>query len=409
MGLIATVGAALLLYGVVFLAYWAALHYIADTGGEFRWWLAVAVVLAILLGWIVNLNHIGLHRFYRDRLMETFLPPVDRVVRAESDYTGASPRAEGHPLSALKGKGHRGPYHLVNTNVVLVDSDKRRLRLRGGDSFILSPLYSGCAATGWRRTESFMGNRMTLATAMAISGAAAHPNTGVGGVGLTRSKAVSLLMALLNIRLGYWIRNPGRRQFSRTPSHFRAMLYELGPWFYRETRAHLQISDGGHFENLGLYELVRREVRVAVVLDGAADPGFAFGDLQISSRRIAEDFGARIEFEGHGNRLERLIPSRDAGYPHGTRVADRAYIVGDIVYRDGSRGKLIYVKTTMIRGLGLRVKGYKGSHPTFPDQSTADQFFDESQFEAYRSLGFRIGESVEAEVATAVGASKATP
>jgi hypothetical protein len=199
-------------------------------------------------------------------------------------------------------------------------------------------------------------------------------------------------MALLNIRLGYWVRNPRRRQFLRTPSHFWAALYELGPCFYREDRAHLQISDGGHFENLGLYELVRRKVSLIVVLDGAADPGFAFGDLQIASRRIAEDFGARIEFDP-GNDLEQLIPSQDVGYPVGFQVARQGYIVGRIIYGDGTTGTLLYLKSTMIPDLGLRVTGYQGSHPSFPDQTTADQFFDEDQFEAYRELGYRIGES----------------
>jgi|GEM_PF-2419061 len=37
---------------------------------------------------------------------------------------------------------------------------------------------------------------------------------------------------------------------------------------------------------------------------------------------------------------------------------------------------------------------YKKAHISFPDQSTADQFFDEKQFEAYRELGYLIAEQM---------------
>ncbi len=415
-GFIATFGSTLLLYGILLLAYLGALTYAAETHGTFGWppesWtsslslLAAATAGALLLGFCVNLNHSGLHRFYRDRLMETFMPPVDEVLEEPAgDYTGPSTRADGCRLSQLHGDGHRAPYHLVNTNVVLVDSANRRYRIRGGESFTLSPLYSGSEATGWRRTSEFMADTMTLATAMAISGAAANPNTGAGGVGPTRARGVSLLMSLLNIRLGYWVKNPQRRQWLRTPNHFDAARYELSPRGYRETGSHLQLSDGGHFENLGLYELVRRKAALIVVLDGAADKGFQFGDLQIAARRIAEDFGARIEFDPD-NHLEKLIPRQEVGYPVGFKQAERGFIEGEIIYSEGPSGKvsgrLLYVKSTRIPGLGLRVKGYQGSHRDFPDESTADQFFDEAQFEAYRELGYRIGESVKDRLAALI-------
>lgn len=383
-GLAATAGALLLLYGVLFSAYLLAFAYFED--GASRWVLLGALVVALLTAYFVDLNYLSLHRFYRDRLMETFLPDVDGALE---NRTGP---ATGADAASLVDIGTRddvwAPYPLVNTNVVLVDSRNRHFRLRGGDSFVLSPLYCGSTATGWRGTGDFMGGTLSLATAMATSGAAAHPHTGVGGAGPTRTRAVALLMALVNLRLGYWVTNPRHRKDAH-PNHFDALWYEVSGGGYEESRRLLQLSDGGHFENLALYELVRRRARAILVCDGGADPGFAFGDLQIAVRRLESDFGVRLEFDDDQH-LERMIPSEPAGYPPGSRVAERGHVFGRIVYPDGPPGLLIYLKTTLLSDLSLKTKGYRVANPTFPDQSTADQFFDEDQFEAYRELGYRI-------------------
>lgn len=387
---VAPIGAVLVLYGVALAAYATATR----VEWSFTGFAAVAAV-TFAIGWFVNLNYITLHRFYRDRLMETFLPDV---ADALGNKTGPARGADDFRLSCAA--SDRGPYHLINTNVIFVDSKDRKYRLRGGDSFVLAPSHCGGRATGWRSTHSFMGDTMTLPTAMAISGAAANPNTGTGGVTLMRSPSVALLMSLLNLRLGYWIPNPSRQKtgWMWLPlNHFVAAWYELWGKGYREQARYLQLSDGGHFENLGLYELIRRGVRFVVLCDGGADPGYLFTDFQIALRRIREDFGVRIDFDAN-NCLEKVIPKQRAhGFPpNDPKVAEQGYIVGTIEYKNstvnpgGPEGKLIYLKTTMIEDLGLRVKGYKGANPAFPDQSTSDQFFDEDQFEAYRELGYDL-------------------
>ena len=248
---------------------------------------------------------------------------------------------------------------------------------------------------------------MTLPTAVAISGAAANPNTGVGGEGATRNKLLSLLMSLLNLRLGAWVPNPklGKGRRHGTPNHFRAAYYELSPNGYNEKSKFLQISDGGHFENLAVYELIRRKVKLIICCDGGADPEFSFADLQVLLRRIGSDFGVNIDFE-QNDHLERIIPrkpdpqgviARDPNvdaYPVGVKFAERGYIKGTIHYPDTESGTLILLKTTMAKGLDLTLKGYKGKHPDFPDESTADQFFDEEQFDAYRELGYIIADQM---------------
>ena len=406
-GPLAAAASVLVLYGMALVSYDLAASYLETRPAWADGLLAGAVALSLLTGWFVNLNYISIHRYYRDRLMEAFLP------RPGTDgTTGAAVEADRAELSDMCTE--HGPYHLVNTNLVLVDSDCRRWRKRGGDAFLLSPRYCGSTSTEWVPTDRFMQrDPLTLPTAIAISGAAANPNTGAGGAGPTRGKLLSLLMALLNVRLGYWVPRPRPEEDPGAPprraprqavaNHFRAAWHELSPTGFAEHRKLLQLSDGGHFENLGVYELVRRRVRVIVCCDGAADPGFAFKDLQVLMRRIGTDFGARIVFDGD-DRIERLIP-RDPdprqvrapdsdvdAYPVGARFARRGYLRGRVVYPDGGASTLILVKTTMIPGLDLLTRGYQGANRAFPDQSTADQFFDEEQFEAYRELGYAIAD-----------------
>ncbi len=418
----AAVGAALLIYGIALLSYQLGLRAMVPVpevmlpGKEIVMQVLVGPVIVVILllvaivtGLCVNLNYISIHRFYRDRLMESFMPDIKNAL---DNKTGPAKGADPARMHELWGSDTPpGPYHIVNTNVVLVDSKTRTFFIRGGDNFILSPLYCGSQATGWRQTEEFMGGSMTLATAMAISGAAANPNAGVGGVGLTRNPLVSLLMALLNLRLGYWAANPNlEKEKKQRPNHFDSAKYELGlgNLGYQEKLPFIQLSDGGHFENLAVYELIRRRMKVIVVCDGGADKDFSFSDLQITLRRINTDFGARIEFgdrdkpDNDTNKPKRLTPQDDhiAGYPKGVKLADQGYIVGDITYADGTTGTLIFLKTTLIPGLRVELMGYKGANPDFPDQTTADQFFDDEQFEAYRELGYTIAKEMINDIGT---------
>lgn len=397
--IVAPLGSVCLLYGLLILAYfWAESVHSSDAHGWPWWSLVVLTGTAIVTGMRVNVNLISMHRYYRDRLMEAFLPdPPEAFAPHPSDarngrteYSGLATRADGFRLHDLSRDPPTGPYHLINTNVILVDSRDRKFRTRGGDSFVLSPLYSGSNATGWCRTEKFLGGDMTLSTAMAISGAAANP---YAGGGLFRNRLVTVLMALVNVRLGYWVSHP-ESSVAKRRSHFVTAWRELSGKL-DEKRPLLQLSDGGHFDNLGVYELIRRRVRVIVACDGTADPDFGFSDFITLLERIEADFGARITFdEVHGNGLEVFMPAKRAGFPRNAQLGKRGFTVGQITYSDGTTGQLIYVTTTLFKGLGLQTLGYRAANPDFPDQSTADQFFDESQFEAYRQLGYTVGEQV---------------
>ena len=394
---VAPIAALLFCYGFLILAYDTGqflFQFTADSGG---WlgipWLGQILIIctlavpSVLLGWLVNLNYLTLHRYYRDRLMEAFMPDFDRVIE---DTAGAAYKVDAVPLSQMCDiEQPTGPYHLINTNLILTGSKDKTRHLRGGDSFILSPRYCGSNATGWRMTEKFLGDEMTLPTAMAISGAAANPDAGSGGVGVTRNPIVSIVMSLLNIRLGYWIANPLKDgRFSR-PNHFMPGLSDLVDQDRDETSRILRLSDGGHFDNLGLYELIRRRVEFIVVSDAGADPDCRFSDLTNAMARAEQDFGARIVFEDDPA-LAPLMPTVDLAFPRSDRRAHRGHARAKIIYADGSTGTLIYLTTMIVDKLRLQLLGYLGANPSFPDETTADQFFSEAQFDAYRELGYAV-------------------
>ncbi|MCI0653736.1 MAG: patatin-like phospholipase family protein [Methylococcaceae bacterium] len=404
---IVAIGAALFLYGFLALAFQLgyAVWTIHDPDTR-ALTLGILTVIPLVTGYWVNLNYISIHRFYRDRLMESFMPDIDKALKNE---TGS---AEGADAAYLCDFMHnpKSPYPLINTNVVLVDSADKTIATRGGDNFILSPCYCGSNATGWCPTDEFMEGGMTLATAMAISGAAVSPNAGVGGEGPTRNRILSLVLTLLNLRLSYWAHNPIKKipKVFRIPNHFiPGVVYALGSIFrfggFNENGAFVELSDGGHFENMAVYELIRRKLKLILVSDGGEDADFTFSDFQTTVRRIENDFGVRIRFRDEGP--DSVIPyaRHTPAYPPDTKFSWQGYMVADIVYprpdpdpgdANKYRGLLVYIKSTLIKDCNFKIKGYKAQNPAFPHQSTADQFFDEVQFEAYRELGFSITESM---------------
>ncbi len=411
MGLVVVVATAALWFGLLLLTYHIADWLLCNHSWAFiglLWGIIIAVAVAI--GWRTNMNYLAIHRYYRDRLMELFMPDMDRALDGKIT-TRAAASADKMPihdlLAANAGSGpaaNPAPYHLINTNVVLESSTIPKFRGRGGDNFILSPYFCGSNATGWRKSEDFMDGHMTLPTAMAISGAAVNPGTGIGGQGVTRQPLLSMLMGLLNIRLGYWApnpdpnpgktaaaRRPGKQNPRKTPNFLFPGLYEM---FLRsrlnEESDFVQLTDGGHFENLALYELIRRRTRLIVLCDGGADPDYQFTDFANVVEKVRVDFGTLILCDCES--LQPLIPRRKttAGTADDAmQCAERGYIMCTIIYPDNSQGRLLYLKTSFFEQLSADLYGYKKTHPQFPDEPTSDQFFDEKQFEAYRELGFQ--------------------
>ncbi|MEM9057949.1 MAG: patatin-like phospholipase family protein [Pseudomonadota bacterium] len=361
---LATAGLALVTYALMMLAY----HVVVHAGPLESRWLWVAVALSLTLAVCCDLNQVSMHSYYRARLARAFMPPLAGADGAPTTTALRFRLADIDPATGA-------PLHLVNTTVNTLSADAQKLNARGGDSFFFSPVYSGSSATGYRTTRTYQDGRTTLSTAFTISGAAVDPNTAE-----TRSRPIAFLMALLNLRLGFWAPNPAARQ-RRLPF----------PWWYlfigREMSGHglsgatrdVHLSDGGHFDNLGLYELLRRGCRRIVVSDAGADPETTLSDLGLVIQRARDDFGAHVDLcADHLWQQAQL------------EISEAPFAVGSIAYADGSRGSLLYLKPMMRTGLTADIYAYWRDNPAFPNQSTANQFFGEQQFNAYVGLGQQL-------------------
>lgn len=378
-GLLIYAGLTLLVYGL-FLWSWHVMNYYRDL--PLPLWLQGGLAISLLIGLFAKINHVSMHRFYRDRLMDAYMP--FKVAKVSSRDADQCRMADICPDTGT-------PFPIINTTLQTINSKNAMLEQRGGENFIFSPKYCGSSHTAWIKTDKYLNGNMNLATAMAVSGAAVDANASV-----TRNRSLSFVMSLLNLRLGYWTVNPRSYRFWFLPplanvGFLKGLFCDLLGQGLSEKQQLVHLSDGGHFENLGLYELLRRKCSIIVISDAGADKDRTFSDLAkvISMARI--DFGAAISIPQ--SKLKALVPDSE------NRLSAKAFVRGKIKYqpdfKDGKkiprRGILYYIKPSIIKKLPADITGYFNAHVDFPHQSTADQFFDERQFEAYRELGYCIG------------------
>jgi hypothetical protein len=361
-GRLATIGVALVVYALVVGMYLA----ITDeriVGSH--WFLAVAA-LSPLLAFACDINRVSIHAYYRARLSEAFLAPVvDAPCADAGEFALAAVRPDtGAPLQ------------LLNTTMNTTNSRDQRDAARLGASFFFSPLYTGSAQTGFRRIDDYAGGGLALSTALTISGAAIDPDTYA-----TNARPIAFLMGLLNVRLGFWAKNPrcGDRRDPLLPWWWIFLYREMFGIGLDARRRHVHLSDGGGFENLGIYELARRRVRTIVVCDAGADPELTLSDLGRAIERIRVDFGAHISIAADPIWKERADPLRQT-----------PWLRGSIRYADGSEGRIVYIKPMLCAGLSADIYAYWRANPAFPDEPTSEQFFAEPQFEAYRALGEQV-------------------
>ena len=296
----------------------------------------------------------------------------------------------------------QAPYHLINTALNIEASKYANRRGRNADFFIFSPLFTGSEATGYVETKLMEKSHagLTVATAMAVSGAAASANMGSATV-----KALVPTLAILNVRLGYWLSNPAKVAGTlKKPLIMRLFdrLYFLKELFglLSEDSETVYVTDGGHIENLGLYELLRRRCKLIVAVDGDADPDMSFGDLVTLERYARIDFGLSVDLPWAALRDTSRQASADilrtGGLPPSQAAHGPHCALGTIHYprkaeeadEGDSTGVLLYVKSSFTGDENDYIVDYKRRNPDFPHETTLDQFFSEEQFEVYRALGF---------------------
>ncbi len=250
----------------------------------------LAAAIAIALGYVANPNAISFHRFYRNQLAEAYLNFAEKNKNiALAKLIEQNNTAPANLVA---------PYPLINTCLnlqLLGGGDENFKGAKASDYFLLSPFYFGSKITGYVDTDTFKDyQELTLPAATTISAAAVNP-----GMGTYSNKLLSVLMTTFNVRLGFWISNPLKRNESERvwwPWYFFKELFSKIGTANRK----LNISDGGHIENLGVYELLRRRCRLIFSVDAGADPLYSFADLEILTVRARNELGLSIEFrEGH--------------------------------------------------------------------------------------------------------------
>ena len=342
-----------------------------------------ALFLVAFCGYLFSLffeiNIFGLNQFYRSRLARCYLgatrwAPGFRKPQPFIKFDGE----DDMRLSALSDE-FRGPFPILNCALNLAGSSDLSLHTRHSASFSLTPLRCGAdrPLVGYAPTRSTAGSfagGVMLGQAVAISGAAASPN-----MGYNTSPLVAFLLTMFNVRLGWWFPNPRGPRWKKPGLGF--SLYYLVKELFGiadDNNYFLSVSDGGHFENLGIYELVRRRCKVIIAADAECDEQLQFGSLGNVVRICETDFGAKIKIDVGSIRLQ-------AG---GLSLAHCS--VGTINYSNGSIGYLIYLKSSISGDEPVGIAQYRSIHPSFPHQTTADQFFSEDQFESYRQLGLHV-------------------
>lgn len=360
------------------------------------WWttdqygmLTLVVIAAVLFAvayFVVNVNLTSPHRLYRARLAATFIQK-EKDEAKKVDKKGEEKKAEGDdltiPLTAINPQ-NSAPYHLINAALNLPSSQAPALRDRKCDFFLFSKHWCGSPIVGYHETDKWKtnGKPADLATAMAVSGAAVSSYMGLGSM-----PSLTALLTFLNVRLGFWIRNPGDPG-SSNPG-FLCLVREMFGLRMSEDKAWLNLSDGGHIENMAVYELLRRRCKYIICVDGESDPDFTFGGLMTLTRHAQIDFGIRIE-----SSLNALKPDPKTNFSHVHYAFCRVHYPDEGAGRPEATGLLLYLKLSVTGNEPELIKRYRINHPEFPHQSTLDQFFDEEQFEAYHQLGVHIAEGL---------------
>jgi hypothetical protein len=390
--------------------------------------IASLTLIGLVVGLAVDTNKFSLHALYRARLIRAYLaasrPSGERVPNPftgfdETDniYMGAIRPTNPAPPASDK----KTPFHVINMALNLVSGSNLAWQERKAESFTVSALHAGSLYLGYRRTHLpgnpgfplpnedpryYGGKRgITLGTAMTISGAAASPNQGYHS-----SPVIGFLMTLFNVRLGWWLGNPGpagHQTFHKASptlaikpilDELTGNTDDLNPYVY--------LSDGGHFENLGLYEMVLRRNRFIVVSDAGCDESCTLEDLGNAIRKIRIDLGIPIDFPPQGFQIRSRLDA--------LKTPSMYWAIGRIRYskvddpQSGSTdrdGILLYIKPGIIGDEPQDIFNYAAAKKAFPHETTADQFFSESQFESYRALGSHVLERVQFELKKEYGLS----
>ncbi|MBP6775916.1 MAG: patatin-like phospholipase family protein [Piscinibacter sp.] len=388
-----------------------------DYGSDLRA-LGLAALAALWWG-LTARNHqmanaSSLHSFYRARLTRAYLAVgnLARGIVGGAAAPGAQSVREVLPgddmdLLNYRPEARGGPIHLINVCLNQTRDDASRL-YNADRKGTLVTASARAIEIGPREAVPAPAEAGTLGRWVAVSGAAASP-----GAGSYTSKGWALLLFFLGVRLGYWLPAPRQPAAGWPPAMQRLwtlaikplmLVSEVSASFFGTARPWWYLSDGGHFDNTGVYALLKRRLDFIVLADNSADADYGLADIENLVRKARIDFGAEIEFYTHdeaarmlagtGNELTVLSPEAlaDSHSARGVLLARIRYAADAAGRR--AEGTLLVVKPNLHDALDLDLLAYAQRHPTFPHESTGDQSFDESQWESYQRLGEDFGRAI---------------
>jgi hypothetical protein len=359
---------------------------LADPVDRWTVWPAVLLLVAfVLFSVLADLNKLSLHYFYRDRLAETYLmSEVKTGDRGLILYHDAMEMS----LCNLHGEAecewrNTAPYHLISASINLAGSRDLTRKDRKSGYWLFSRLFCGSTHTGFRATNVYREGETRLARAIAISGAAAST-----AMGKDTFFAQAFATALFNVRLGVWLQNPAYKHSEERQEggvFWPRYLWREVSMATNETTDLVNLSDGAQTgDNVGIYPLFQRKCKVIIAVDSGEDPSLSFDSVTEALRHAYIDLGIDVDID--------LTMIR----PDGTTGLSRSHCaIGRIRYPDrpNQESYLVYMKNSLTGDEQEPVLNYKTSCPTFPHESTIDQFFNDAQFESYRALGYHLAET----------------
>lgn len=406
--------------------------------------LGAGLVASIFFGnTLPFLNQSSLQMLYAARLARAYLGASNPARWTDNGMNVTEPiDGDGTPMETYRPDRSGGPLHIVNVTLNETIGGKSHVeqRDRKGLGMAVGPIATSVGRRahalhlkepGKQPTlkpldppkgefavfsspsgrDSIPAEPLSLETWVAISGAAVST-----GLGARTSLGLSVLCGFFNVRLGYWWDSgvdPAARAGALPPSALgRArrrlewllpvqmhLVDELLARFRGPNAKRWYLTDGGHFENTGAYELIRRRLPLIVVCDDGADPEYQYADLANLVRKARLDFSTEISFLG-----PKELSDEGLDWAFGTledvrrdspgTFAMRRAALARVSYPDGSEGRLVLLKPSLDGSESRDLIQYQVSHPAFPQEPTGDQFFDEAQWESYRKLGEVIGRDV---------------
>jgi hypothetical protein len=386
------------------------------SGHDWNRWVQVGIPLGLVAIYAtVDQTWMSLHPFYRRRLATAF--SVRRVqINGRMAARAYDFDKEGTPL-AIYGKKNKGFPQVIFAGAANLSGPDRTPPGRRAISYTMSYDAIGGPDIGYLPTRELGQNLsgplsadLTVQAAVAISGAAFASAMG------RHAAAFQTLLALSNVRLGTWLPNPAYlSQLSsqhpdwRLPTlpRIRRLTYLAREVFgrYSHEQRLLLVTDGGHYDNLGLVEILRHKCRTVFCIDASGDTPPFPQTLYEAITLAYEELGIRIELSDEEYKLHpgtAVMADDDPLSSMKSRLSEIVAVKGTITYpfnfklegeeEPSDRGTLIFAKALLARDMPGELLAYAQATPIFPRDETGDQWFTQDQFDNYLGLGRHVGQ-----------------